>query len=274
MSSVENTWRLVVSDSADGPTNMGIDEAILESVTNGEAPATLRLYRWQPPTLSLGFAQPAADVDMHVVKDRGWGLVRRPTGGRAILHTDELTYALIAPAASRHVSGGVLASYQHLSQGLRRGLQLLGLEVEVRSEETMSAAQRANPVCFEVPSAYELMVAGKKVIGSAQLRRQGGVLQHGTFPLTGDIRRICQALHFDDPVSQAEAGERVAARAATASQLVGREVTWDEAAGAFRRGLEDGLGIEFEPADLIDAERQRAAELARRHRSKEWVFRV
>lgn len=253
---------------------MSVDEAILESVMNRESPPTLRLYRWDPPALSLGYAQPAADADLEVLQARGWDLVRRPTGGRAILHTDELTYALIAPADNRHVAGGVLASYQHLSHGLRRALQLIGLDVDVRSGESVSAIERSNPVCFEVPSAYELMVAGKKVIGSAQLRRRGGVLQHGTFPLTGDIGRICDALRFSDSSARSNARTRVSTRAATASELVEREIGWDEAASVFRRGFEDGLGIRFVPTDLTNEERRLAQELVERHRSESWVFRL
>lgn len=269
-----NSWRLVLSDAADGATNMGLDEAILERVTQGESPPTLRLYRWNPPALSLGYAQPAADVDLEALQARHWSLVRRPTGGRAILHTDELTYALIASADNPHVAGGVLASYQHLSQGLRCALQSLGLDVELRSGESISATDRSNPVCFEVPSAYEVLVGGKKIIGSAQLRRRGGVLQHGTFPLTGDIGRICDGLHFADAAARADARKRLSARATTASELLERELDWEEAALAFRRGFERELGIQFKTADLTADEQQRAQELAERHRSEGWLYRL
>lgn len=275
MSSANQPWRLVISQASDGATNMGLDEAILQGVMSGQSPPTLRLYRWQPPALSLGYSQPAADVDLDALRARGWDLVRRPTGGRAILHTDELTYALIAPAENEHVAGGVLASYQHLSAGLEHALQQLGLSVDVRSAAPVAASERSNPVCFEVPSAYELMVDGKKIIGSAQLRRRGGVLQHGTLPLTGDIRRICQVLHFEDGAARKAAGERVAARAATASALAGRPITWDEAALAFQAGFQEAIGIQLRRAVPSDGELAHAGQLAEeRYRSDDWLFRV
>jgi len=254
---------------------MALDEAILRSVTSGQSPPTLRLYRWQPPALSLGYSQPAADADLNALRAQGWDLVRRPTGGRAILHTDELTYALIAPAHNEHVAGGVLASYQHLSAGLKQALQQLGLSVDVRSAAPVATSQRSNPVCFEVPSAYELMVGGKKIIGSAQLRRSGGVLQHGSFPLTGDIRRICLGLHFDDEAARQAASDRVAGRAATASALAGRPIPWDEAALAFQGGFQRALGIHLTRGDPTRAELEHAEELsAERYQSEEWLFRV
>ena len=91
------TWRLLLSEPLSGPENMALDEALLENVGRGMAAPTLRLYAWRPPCLSLGYAQPVGDVDQTALAEHQWDVVRRPTGGRAILHTDELTYAVIAP---------------------------------------------------------------------------------------------------------------------------------------------------------------------------------
>jgi lipoate-protein ligase A len=179
-----NLWRLILHPPRDGARNMAIDEALLEETAAGRSLPTLRLYAWEPPTLSLGFAQPAADVDRDALRRLGWGLVRRPTGGRAILHTDELTYSITAPETDPLMQGGVLESYRRLSLGLLAGLRLLG--VEVQADEGARGRAVRNPVCFEIPSQYEISAGGKKLIGSAQARRLGGVLQHGAFPLGGD----------------------------------------------------------------------------------------
>src|SRR2546423_5590703 len=101
----DRTWRLVVHSACDGATNMAIDEAILESVGAGHAPPTLRFYSWQPACLSLGYAQHIRDADLDRLRANGWGLVRRPTGGRAILHTDELTYSITLPEAHPIMAG-------------------------------------------------------------------------------------------------------------------------------------------------------------------------
>ncbi len=102
--------------SRTGAWNMAVDELILEHIGRGASLPTLRLYSWQPPCLSLGHAQPFADVDVHRLEERGWEVVRRPTGGRAILHTDELTYSVIAPTDEPRVAGSILESYNRLAQ--------------------------------------------------------------------------------------------------------------------------------------------------------------
>jgi lipoate-protein ligase A len=276
------TWRLLHTDPTDGPTNMAIDESILLGVAEGNSPPTLRFFSWTPPTLSLGYAQPLSDVDMDRLQARGWGLVRRPTGGRAILHTDELTYSVITPQTDPRVEGGIVESYRRLSEGLGRGLELMDLiarndAVYATAEHTesteknkdknsvgsvLSVVKKAeNPVCFEVPSNYEITIIGKKLVGSAQARKQGVVLQHGTLPLTGDLARICDALAFANDAERERAKERVRARAITLELALGVAVSWEQAANAMKHGFREALNLEFESGELSKAEMARAREL-------------
>jgi lipoate-protein ligase A len=171
---------------------MAVDESILEHIGRGESFPTLRLYAWDPACLSLGHTQPFADVDTARLRARGWEVVRRATGGRAILHTDELTYSVTGSAEEPVLVGGVLESYNRLAQALFLAVRDLGLPVEIKEGKSNNNTT-PNPVCFEVPSTYEITVNGKKLIGSAQARKKEGVLQHGSLPLTGDLTRICQA---------------------------------------------------------------------------------
>src|SRR5205814_2575613 len=127
-------WRVIIHRAADGPTNMAIDEAIADSVAAGAVPPTLRFYAWEPACISLGYTQPVTDVDFDSLHAHGWDVVRRLTGGRAILHVDELTYSVAAPSDEPRVAGGVIESYRRLSAGLMAGLAKLGAEVH-RSEE-------------------------------------------------------------------------------------------------------------------------------------------
>src|SRR5512137_2418732 len=128
-----NTWRLILHPApARGAWNMAVDEAILETTGRGEAPPTLRLYAWDPACLSLGYAQPTSDVDLVRLHERGWELVRRPTGGRAVLHTDELTYSVAGPLDEPLLAGTVLQSYSRLARALTEALHLLGLKVEIQ----------------------------------------------------------------------------------------------------------------------------------------------
>jgi lipoate-protein ligase A len=275
------TWRLICSPPADGATNMAADEAILRAIAAGRVPPTLRLYAWEPACLSLGRAQSLADVDMEALRTAGFDLVRRPTGGKAILHVDELTYSVVAPQSEPRVTGGIVESYRRLSAGLMRGLELLGvadLGADRRiSPENLSPSQPEGPVCFEAPSDYEITAGGRKLVGSAQMRAQGVVLQHGALPLHGDIARICPLLAaHPDPA-------RVRGRATTLAEALGssvstqdrQPVTWDEAADALVRGFAEALNLLLKPDALTDAEHAWTEELrANKYATDDWTRRV
>ena len=253
---------------------MAVDESILEHIGRGESLPTLRQYAWQPPCLSLGHAQPFADVDVQRLNERGWDVVRRPTGGRAILHTDELTYSVIAPTDEPRVAGSILESYNRLAGALLQAVKSLGLPVEIQ-EDASASHETPNPVCFEVPSAYEITVHGKKLIGSAQARRKEGVLQHGSLPLIGNLARITEALIFVDESARQDAAGRLLARATTVESILGHEVLWNDAAQAFIRAFESTLDLKLEEQPLSENERIRADELIReKYDYPDWTKRV
>ncbi len=267
-------WRLILSPPLPGADNMALDEALLESVSGLHQPPTLRLYRWDPACLSLGHAQPFEQADPGRLQALGWQRVRRSTGGRAILHTDELTYSICAPIGHPLLAGGVLGSYRKLSQGLVAGLKLLGVEADTAPEQPLAEADRANPVCFEAPSAHEITSAGRKLIGSAQLRRVAGVLQHGSLPLGGDLGRICEALAYPTPAERAAAAERVRARAVTLEQLLGGPIAWEHAADSLAEGFRTAFGIRLTLAEPVADERTRADFFrAERFATDEWTLR-
>ncbi len=241
---------------------MAVDEAILEETGRGSSLPTLRLFAWEPPCLSLGYAQPIEDVDLDRLHERGWDLVRRPTGGRAVLHTDELTYSFIAPINEPRVAGTLLESYQRLAKALVEALHLLVLPVQIQEQVSVPATQATNPVCFEVPSAFEITVEGKKLIGSAQARRKEGVLQHGSLPMYGDITRILQVLVYPDEAARSRAAERLLERATTVETALGRRVTWEETARAFSQAFQSVFALDLQAGDLTPAEKSRAEELS------------
>jgi lipoyl(octanoyl) transferase len=270
------TWRLVTTAPRHGAWNMAVDESLLEFVTRRASPPILRLYSWNPPCLSLGYAQPAADADQQALAHHGWQLVRRPTGGRAILHTDELTYAVIAPDDEPRLRGNLLESYQRISQALLYALQLLELPAKADGSPAILADSKSpNPVCFEVPSNYEITAGGKKLIGSAQSRRLGGVLQHGTLPLSGDLARITQVLHFPEETERARAAHKLLARATTVEAVLGRPVTWESAAACFVEAFREMLKLDFVSEQLTPAESARAdALVAEKYGHRDWTYRL
>ena len=264
-------WRLILDDQADGATNMAVDEAILTAVVEGRRPPTLRFYRWSPPCLSLGRSQPLADVDRAACARAGVDVVRRPTGGRAILHTDELTYSLALPQNDPRAAGGVVESYRRLSEGLLAGLQRLG--VEARQARPPKPAGAASAICFETPSDYEITVAGRKLVGSAQWRARGGVLQHGSLPLHGDLARIVDYLALP-PEERASQREQVHRRALTLAEALGRIVPFAGAAQALAAGFAQALHLALTPAPLSEEEQALAADLRRRYASAAWTARL
>ena len=254
-------WRLLISPPARGAWNMAVDEAILESVGRGDSLPTLRLYAWEPACLSLGYAQPLVDVDIPRLQARGWELVRRPTGGRAVLHTDEITYSIIASLNEPRVAGSVLESYSRLAAALVETLRLLSLQVDVE-EHARTGGKSPNPVCFEVPSTSEITAGGKKLVGSAQARRKEGFLQHGSLPLTGDITRILQVLAFPDEETRARAAKHLLERATNVESALGRVVPWSEAAQAFSAAFQSVLDLNLQPGILTPEEEACAWELS------------
>lgn len=254
---------------------MAADEAMLESIQRGESKTALRLYSWNPPCLSLGYAQPFKDVDVERLNSHGWDVVRRLTGGRAILHTDELTYSVTGPADDPILAGGILESYNRLARALLHSVQSLSVPVEIEPREDGHDGQNPNPVCFEVPSSYEITVHGRKLIGSAQARKREGVLQHGSLPLTGDLARICDALVFETESARQAAKDRLLARATTIESVLSVETAWETAAQAFVRGFEAELGIRFESGEMSASEIQRTNELVEeKYAHPSWTERI
>jgi lipoate-protein ligase A len=268
---MNDSWRLLVQgDPAHGAWNMAADEAILEAVGRGDSLPTLRLYAWEPACLSLGYAQPISDVDIPRLQRRGWEVVRRLTGGRAVLHTDEITYSVIAPLSEPRVAGTVLEAYSRLAVALVETLRLINLPVEVQ-ERAGTDNKIPNPVCFEVPSTSEITVGGKKLVGSAQARRREGILQHGSLPLTGDLGRILEVLVYPNEETRLRAARQLLERATTVESALGRLVTWDEAAGAFSAAFRSALAMSLEPGELSLQEKARARELAAgKYASTDW----
>ncbi len=270
------TWRLVLCPPSTGAWNMAVDEAILENIVRGDSLPTLRLYAWNPPCLSLGRTQAFTDANLPALEENGWDIVRRATGGRAILHTDELTYAIILPEDNAHIKGNVLESYQYFAQALLSALEDLGANVEMNPVgRHQKSPALSNPVCFETPSAYEITVNGKKLIGSAQARQKGGVLQHGSLPLIGDLTRITKALSFLDDKSRQVAAQKLMLSASTLESALGWEVDWGTASKSFTRAFQSILGIRLMPGELSDAEKSRASELIpKKYAHPDWTERI
>jgi lipoate-protein ligase A len=260
---------------------MAIDEAILTSVREGASLPTLRLYAWSPPCLSLGRNQPLDDVDQGACQADHVDVVRRPTGGRAILHVDELTYSLALLEEDPRAAGGVLASYRRLSEGLLAGLGLLGVEAVQALGQRRQAAD-LTAICFDTPSDYEITVrspgapssGARKLVGSAQWRARGGVLQHGSLPLHGDIARIVDYLAVPEGERETQR-HALRARATTLEHAGGHTISFRDAAQAMSQGLATALNLTLTYGNLSAREESLVLALRReRYANQDWTART
>jgi lipoate-protein ligase A len=266
------TWRLLNTGSCDGATNMAIDEAIMLAVAEERSPPTLRFYGWRPPCVSVGYAQSLrGEIDLDACLCKGYTWVRRPTGGRAVLHIDELTYSVTAPQAEPRVAGDILASYRRLSLGLVVGLRVLGCDaMQAEPQAEVERADRS-AACFDVPSHYEVTALGRKLIGSAQVRRRGVVLQHGALPLNGDVSRLADVLALPEPDCE-RLRHKLRSRAVALGEVLGRKVSLGEVAAALAKGFTKALNLELIPRDLSAYERELTGRLQARYVGDEWTF--
>ncbi len=219
---------------------MAADLALLDEVAGGAAPA-LRLYQWLPPALSLGRFQPLDDVDTQACARRGVEIVRRPTGGRALLHGGDLTYAVALPRPTGP-NGSIESMYHWLARGLVAGLASLGVDAA-----TGRGARAAGPACFSAQQGADLRVGERKLCGSAQVHRNGTVLQHGSVrcrPLEFDETAL---LRFTSETARATAAGALARSAVTLEEL-GAASDFPTVARALVTGFEDALGVEFTPS--------------------------
>ena len=254
---------------------MAVDQAIAEAAATGAVPPTLRFYRWNPPTISLGRHQKLADVDETQTAARGYDLVRRATGGRAILHVDELTYSVSGPTEDPHMAGGVMDAYLRFSNALLSGLSTLGLRAEKAGGRTR-AGRDLSAACFEMPSAYEITAGGRKLMGSAQSRRKGYVLQHGSLPLCGDVTRLVDVLALTCAAKD-RLRQQLRQQAATLAEAMNlppdsERLAFPHVATAMAGGFSSTLDQDLEPGTLSAGELRRSAELIRvRYADPAWT---
>ena len=193
-------WRLFLDGNLPGATNMARDVAILEAVSAGESPPTLRLYGWDPPCLTIGKHQGLDAVDLDFCRAEGIDVVRRPTGGRALLHHLELTYSAVAPLGTPPLPTALQGAYRLICGALVKAVRELGIDAELTGTEVN--LRLPNPTstvpCFEAPAEGEVVVAGRKLIGSAMRAHGGCILQHGAILLDWDGRLQAGAMGLAD----------------------------------------------------------------------------
>ncbi|WP_236015478.1 lipoate--protein ligase family protein [Planococcus soli] len=259
---------------------MALDEALLTWHSEGLIPPVIRFYSWEPAALSIGYFQKVEkEIDMEAVNRLGLGFVRRPTGGRGVLHEHELTYSIIVSEDYPDMPETVTEAYRVLSEGLLEGFKNLGLDAYFSVPDT--DAKRADlkkpksAVCFDAPSWYEMVVEGKKVAGSAQTRQKGVILQHGAILIDLDAEKLLSVFKFPSEEAKERMRIKIPEKAVSINSIRKEPATVEECIHAFKAGFEQALAIEFEPYTLSEQQFADVKALEeKKYANADWNFRV
>jgi lipoate-protein ligase A len=234
-------WHLILDGELDGVSNMAIDAALLEEVERcSEARTVVRFYRWRRPTISLGRNQKVEmAVDLDYCRSQGFDIVHRPTGGRAVLHDDELTYAVISNDTT-HFGDSIYANYRSVSEALCDGFNRVGVPARLAPETRKPSGQPGggDPPCFLSTSRYELTVQGRKIVGSAQRRLRRSFLQHGSMPICCDREVLARATRMPDSAA-------LYREMAGLAEFLPQRPTIAELTNAFVGAFQERFGIGF-----------------------------
>lgn len=274
----ETTWHFINSGKCTPSYNMALDQALLEWHSNGLIGPVLRFYEWEPATLSIGYFQNVEkEINMEQVQKHNLGFVRRPTGGRGVLHEHELTYSVIVTESYPDMPETVTEAYRVISGGLLEGFKNLGLDahfsIPESDEEKNNLKKPKSAVCFDAPSWYELVVEGKKVAGSAQTRQKGVILQHGAILLSLDEDKLVSLFKFSSDEQREKMRIGLREKAVAIDELAGRSVTAEESAEAFSKGFEQALNMKLEPLKLTEEQVRYVKEIENaKYGNDAWTF--
>ncbi len=257
-------WRFINSGKLSGAQNMALDMAMTEAAARGEAPPTLRVYAWNPFALSLGFHQSEKDVDLQACRRDGIDVVLRPTGGRAILHANEITYAVSIPPSSQFFAPDVLSVYDLISRSLVASLKRLDINVDFeRARKTPKDFSRGelSSLCYASSVQYEISIGRRKLVGSAQRRINGSVLQHGSILIGDEHLNITKYLSAKNEAWRERVKNYMEKNTTSLNAVAATALSYEPLADALRQGFQDELGIRLVENGPSAAELQHAEKL-------------
>lgn len=271
-------WRVIFDSAHSAAANMAIDEAIVECHSAGMVPPTLRFYTWRPAALSIGYFQKIkAEVNIAACRSQGIDIVRRISGGRAVFHDQELTYSVVVREDLPVLPPTLLGSYRYLSRGLLAGLNKIGVAAEMTLPGAAFGQSKPLPkngACFDAPSFYEITVNHKKLIGSAQLRKNGTLLQHGSILLTFSAEQVASLLNFASAEEREWCQAVLQAKATSLNSELGYIPDVSELARTLANEFGHTLELEMVPANLTEQEIKRAAVLEQeKFAADSWTYR-
>jgi lipoate-protein ligase A len=231
-----------------GEWNMANDLAIAEEIGNSNSPTTIKVYGWSIPTLSLGKHQKESSIDKEFLKTHKFGLVRRPTGGRAVFHNKEITYLFAISSKDKRLPKNVIQSYMKISDGLTMTLKSLGVNCDVQKNKKKAISR---DICYDSPSLYEVTINGKKLIGSAQYRNEKFVLQHGSIPNKFDYRNYVDSFKIKNKKQMISHLEN---NVTDIQEYLGRSISYEEFADEVKNSFSKVFDEEVEYGEITEKE--------------------
>lgn len=262
--------RIIETNENNGAMNMAIDEALLVIEKERDFPPALRVYKFVPPTLSIGYFQRMEkEVNLVHCRELGVGYVRRPTGGRAVLHDKELTYSITMAHPHRILEMNLLDSFHYFCEGIIKAIDSLGGNAYFSDREDNEIS---SPSCFAAPTFSDILLNGKKVVGSAQMRNDYGLLQHGSILYHVDLEQIFYCFNLDENARK-RLVELSKKKISSLSDELNREITFDAIKDALKRGMEKITSETLVPTELTKDEKNLAEKLYReKYNTYEWNF--
>lgn len=251
----------------EGAWHMAVDELLLQCALKGDSPPALRFYTWSSPTLSIGYAQRFRETPLlHACQERALPFVRRPTGGRGVLHHHELTYSIALPPSHDLARSSVLSCYRGISLAIIDGLRSLGIGAEIFPARGRNGN---GGYCFSSPSIFEIGFQGRKLVGSAQCRHGGAVLQHGSILLDLDL-----PLHQDLFCQDASSGSSPLHEVTTMKEALGGIPPPTQIVQQIQKGIEQNFSVSFQSKPLTGEEEEKARGLSMgKYADPSWTFR-
>lgn len=259
------TWRFLNTGASTASLNMALDQAILATHANGKCLPTLRIYQWSPPAISLGYFQRRHGIDFAACRRLGIDVIRRSTGGRAVLHFGDLTYSVVA-GTTDGMPSSVTGAYHLICEGLLAAFRALGFEAELRS---LSAKSPRSDICFLTSTAGDILHEGKKFVGSAQTWYGSSMLQHGSIILEPYSEKWL-SLHGNHALPMSFE-ETLKLKMTSVKEILGRVPATDEIAAAIQNGMAQVLGIEFREGELSSEEHSLASKIVNQYAEEEYV---
>jgi len=264
-----DTWRFLNTGARDGYQNMAIDEVLATKSVPHDKRSVFRVYQWQPYAISLGYNQNPEDLNLEKCKQDKIDVVRRPTGGRAVLHAEEVTYSIIISKESDFFSSDVLTTYNLINKGILKGLQLIGVKAELveryLSDTEKSSSYKDKIPCFSKSAKFEIAYEGKKLVGSAQRRYENSILQHGSILVGTFHLRLADYIAALKDTRVEKFREALAEKTVSISQILSKQINYEKIAWAIKTGFQQCFEIYFFEGQLTPQENSEVQKVVKKY---------